>query len=367
MRAASSLCLVLLILSTALAQSPEGQAPDNQEANSNQALGDPASGDAISPATALNPPAIQFLTVEQGRLEIIDESYEPYISGATDNFLRFCIGATADAPIPSAPGRRREMAEAAFKEKVQSFSESEQELIRDAVSRLNEQIGDDWPLVSKSPWRFVKVDSTFCSGFPHTRGKTIILPAGIMPVFQHSESFAVNLLLHEKLHVLQRLYPERFEKLYTLYGFEKIRLADGELARVDYGQNPDAFGVEWAIKIDDQLSMLIPTFQTVADGRLRFNREHRTLVAEDDGQYRFGPIREPDDAFEQWKNGFGGIGGLDHPNETSAYLSARALESLAQTDQATPRPDTDSSSRETRVDQTRKAFGNILRELPDHP
>ncbi|MCA9136418.1 MAG: hypothetical protein KDB00_06660, partial [Planctomycetales bacterium] len=174
---------------------------------------------------------IEFLSVQDGRELLVDESWEPYGSKATDNFVRFSIGLDGDAPIPQDKAAREEMIRQRFAEKVLEFSDAEKEKIRDAIARLEELTGHDWPLVSRMPWRFVKVDSSFCSGFPHTRGMTIVMPERGLQRMQVNETAAIALLLHEKLHVIQRLYSSRFDPLFNEYGFERIKLADGELER----------------------------------------------------------------------------------------------------------------------------------------
>ena len=116
---------------------------------------------------------------------------------------------------------------------LHEFSKHDKELIRKLVVRLRSLTGDDWPAVSRLPWHFIKSDSSFCNGMAHTRGMTILLSQRYLDRMSRDEVFGLKLLLHEKLHVIQRLNRGQFDALYREYGFQRTPLGDGELRRIN--------------------------------------------------------------------------------------------------------------------------------------
>ena len=309
-------------------------------------------------ATTANDTSIEFLDLEAARSAIIDESAERYISDATDDFLRFCMGLEADAPIPKEAAARKQLATSTYQEMVRTFSQEEQELLSRVARKLSKLTAADWPLVSKTPWKFLKVSSKFCRGFAHTRGPNILLSPPMMGIIKSNEDFALTLLLHEKLHVLQRMYPERFEALYSEYGFRRIKLAEGELDRIRVAQNPDAFSIDWAVEIEGEWSLMVATFKELPDGKLMFSNERRELIKNDDGTYAVGDLLKDSPGFQNWKKSYGLEIGLEHPNEVSAYLSTPLLEQDYLSRGASTLP----ADRQQRIDATRKAFSGILGE-----
>lgn len=299
---------------------------------------------------------IQFHSVKEGRELIVDESWEPYITKATDDFLRFCIGLKVDAPIPQQPAARMALAKQQFAEKVLEFTDAEKVMVTDWVQQLKKLTGKQWPLVSRLPWHFLKVDSSFCSGFPHTRGLSILLPDRALQGLARNEKSGMSLLLHEKLHVIQRLCGPRFKTLYQDYGFHPIQLAKGELSRAGVAQNPDAFELNWAIQFGQKTSSVVTLFKA-ADNRLRFASQYRLLDPQGDGTFTFGEVIDKNEDFRSWQRSFGMNSGLEHPNETSAYLSGKlfALDFMAKNKTTLSEPQL------LRLDQTRKAFEQIMR------
>jgi hypothetical protein len=58
---------------------------------------------------------------------------------------------------------------------------------------------------------------------PHTHGEYILLPKDAIPTStDHPNPKFVNTLIHEKLHVLQRLYPAKIQSSIKQLGFTKI-------------------------------------------------------------------------------------------------------------------------------------------------
>jgi hypothetical protein len=67
-------------------------------------------------------------------------------------------------------------------------------------------------------WTFVKIDTNLESSFPHTIDNVIILSNDF---FNRSFNSQINTIIHEKVHIYQRIYPEYINILYTNWGFKK--------------------------------------------------------------------------------------------------------------------------------------------------
>ncbi|MCH2400378.1 MAG: hypothetical protein MK364_14780, partial [Pirellulales bacterium] len=148
---------------------------------------------------------LRFYALPAAQEQIVDETWEPYITGATDDMLRFSIGLGADDPVPQQPQTRMRFAHQQYANKVLDFTAAEKTLLSGMVQRLQALIGSRWPGVSRLPWHFVKVDGTFCKGMAHTRGLSIFLSGRYLKKMSTDVNFGLKLLLHEKLHVIQRL------------------------------------------------------------------------------------------------------------------------------------------------------------------
>ncbi|MEE3370018.1 MAG: hypothetical protein VX346_11795 [Planctomycetota bacterium] len=304
---------------------------------------------------------LRFYGMAEARAQVIDETWEPYISGATDDMLRFSIGLAADDPLPREPQTRTRFAQQEYANKVLDFTEAEKVLLTDLVRRLRALIGPVWPAVSRLPWHFLKVDGTFCKGMAHTRGLAIFLSGRYLERMSTDKNFGLKLLLHEKLHVIQRLNRARFETLYQAYGFAPVTLANGELKRLNAAQNPDALNVTWAIQSGDALTLLITVLARDDEGTIQFREEYRTLNKQADGTCTIGDSRDKDAPFQQWHASFPFRVGHDHPNEVSAYLSGLLLEA----DHLNAQSRDFTAAQAHRLQQTRNAFQNILRLIGD--
>ena len=72
---------------------------------------------------------------------------------------------------------------------------------------------------NKIPWKIGFVKGTeYENGFPHTRNDIIILPI--------EYPISANVLIHEKIHVYQKLYPDDIKKYLDENNFIKYKLSD---------------------------------------------------------------------------------------------------------------------------------------------
>ncbi|MDA7511618.1 hypothetical protein N8612_08105, partial [Verrucomicrobia bacterium] len=304
---------------------------------------------------------LRFHSIEEGSQLISDESWEPYISGASDDMLRFSIGMKAHESLPKPSRARTDFAKQKYSNKILKFSSDEEDLLTGLVAQLNELTSAQWPSVSRLPWQFIKVDPSFCAGMAHTRGLAIILSQFHLKRFQEDNMYGLKLLLHEKLHVIQRLNPTSFAKLYKNYGFERITLAKGELNRFNLAQNPDGLQLNWAPRFGASPSIDLTLLTPSDKGDFTFKNELRHLSKRSDGTYTIGAIQKKGEQVQDWMDGFPIRTGHDHPNEISAYLASTLLEQGSlNTDLASF-----NAAQRTRLEETRQDFKRILRIVRD--
>lgn len=91
--------------------------------------------------------------------------------------------------------------------------------------------------LSDIKWKFIKVNSDIEEGFPHTLGDVIILSDSF---FNYNDELKKEVLIHEKIHVFQRLYPiETYNFIKTKLKVNAVQtIKNFKLAR----NNPDIDG-----------------------------------------------------------------------------------------------------------------------------
>jgi hypothetical protein len=101
-------------------------------------------------------------------------------------------------------------------------------------------IGFDGNKCANIIWKIGLVkDKLYEEGYPHTRHKVIIIPLYLL----NSKSQLISTLIHEKIHVYQKTYPEDINEYLNNNGFTKYKL------RSEYNytrSNPDMD--EWIYK-----------------------------------------------------------------------------------------------------------------------
>ncbi|MCS1411939.1 MAG: hypothetical protein M2R45_05141 [Verrucomicrobia subdivision 3 bacterium] len=68
----------------------------------------------------------------------------------------------------------------------------------------------------------------------------IVLTDKALKSFREAEPKAPEVLLHEKLHVIQHLIPHRFETAFKRYGYELIEILPNADHTLNLIGNPDA-------------------------------------------------------------------------------------------------------------------------------
>lgn len=119
-----------------------------------------------------------------------------------------------------------------YKEKIKQntvdFTEKEKERIKNIIIQLDNKIKNisfpwfDGNKCNNIPWKFGLIDGTdYESGLSHTRYDTIIFSRHTLS--HKTDSSFAKTLLHEKVHVYQKLYPNDVETYINMNNYKKIR------------------------------------------------------------------------------------------------------------------------------------------------
>tara|TARA_B110000259_G_scaffold11321_1_gene12358 strand:- start:4906 stop:5703 length:798 start_codon:yes stop_codon:yes gene_type:complete len=124
-----------------------------------------------------------------------------------------------------------------YKKNFIHFTKNEKQVLVDLVKQTNKKLKFFTKLYNL-PWKFTKTTNKIDNGFPHTHNDTIYLSDGF---FKNNN---IKTLIHEKIHLYQKKYPYKTDKLYKLYNYEKIerlntsnRRANPDLNNYDYKHN----------------------------------------------------------------------------------------------------------------------------------
>ncbi len=213
-------------------------------------------------------PSISFLNANEAKLAIVDDSLEPYFS----KLQPMEMTAKTGSPIsgPNLKERRKECRKC-FKAGVLEFTKDEKVAIDWCVSKLHPVLSKDFPLLGKMDWSFLKVSDTIEGGLPHTRGKHIVFSETMclhlvlmkqQPAAKMAFLGALEILVHEQMHVFQRTHPWHCDSLYTkLWGFKKAKkITACKWLTKHHLSNPDAVKCPWVlpIKKGDETEYLWP-------------------------------------------------------------------------------------------------------------
>ncbi|MDG2384430.1 MAG: hypothetical protein P8N76_22370 [Pirellulaceae bacterium] len=301
-------------------------------------------------------PRIDFLEGDRAKQAVLDESYESYFGRL---HRREIATLTGEALESGTLEEDRETARNRFRDAIRSFSEREKESITWVVKELEERLEIKFPLLWQQPWKFIKVRSGLCGNFSHTRGPCIIFSQSTVDrivAARNSGSTEQALLdvgtlfLHEQLHVLQRLYPRKFAKLYReTFGLMEAEVVPHPWIEERLMTNPDASGSTWLIRDSDAPDVPAATCYwplTILKGDEEvpvMGRDFRSIAVEveDDGSGRFSVVCTPQgipkfrdlESLQNHARRFPTVRGLEHPNEIAAYMFADKLRADLSADQ----------------------------------
>lgn len=126
--------------------------------------------------------------------------------------------------------------------KIIKFSNKEKDILTNTINEIN-----NMKIFKDNNWNLVKFkDISF--DYPHTLDKYIFLPENIIYSYRLK-----NILIHEKLHIDQRMNQKKYDKLYNkLYGEFIVQINEKQLNLFNIIakniRNPDADDKIWLIK-----------------------------------------------------------------------------------------------------------------------
>jgi hypothetical protein len=125
-----------------------------------------------------------------------------------------------------------------FQSSLVKWTQKDRDIIRKRLRKL-----PDSSLVH-GDWSFILTDGELEHGMPFTLGTVVVLPSPL-------ERISVDTLCHERMHVLQRLYPEWFDNMARKMGYHQVVVADDHNSPLVSFANPDGLQKPhetWAIE-----------------------------------------------------------------------------------------------------------------------
>lgn len=288
--------------------------------------------------------SITFLDIEAGKAAIIDDSLEPYF----DQLQVMEMSAKTGSKISGQTlEEQREQCRKRFQMGVREFTDKEKEAIRRCVKELYPALKKQYPLFAEMPWSFLKVSDNVEGGLSHTRDKHIIFSERtcrrIARLHQEDPekttlSFA-GLLVHERMHVFQRVNPGFFDSLYIdIWGFVKAKEIESCPWLVKHHlANPDGLDCCWVFPIrQGESTIYIWPLLVFAEGQglKRMGRDFRMIAVElvkNDGHFRPKLDEKSRPVFRnlfevpEYCKVFPSTGNIYHPNEACASLFANIV------------------------------------------
>lgn len=120
---------------------------------------------------------------------------------------------TVDSPVTSAEHYKNNYL-AGFLE----FSNEEKSKLNDIVLKANNMLVN-YPNFRDTEWKFAKISKDLEYGMPHTIGDMIVITSEFLG---KQEEYQVKTLIHEKVHVFQRIDNTATRELVGLMGFKSL-------------------------------------------------------------------------------------------------------------------------------------------------
>ena len=217
-------------------------------------------GIAVSNASAVNPSsqpsaAVHFLSADEARTAIVDDRSDPYFELLAASDMR----AKAGRPLAGdTVAEQRESYKRLYQTTVRDFSDADKEMVQWYVARY-QPVTQKYPLYAQTPWNLIKTTGELEWGFCLTRGNNIILTMPVIRQLQRSREqddvvpavLQGHVLLHEKVHVVQRSHPGLFDTLYTqVWGLRRAKQIEScDWLRTRQVVNPDGTDCGWVFPI----------------------------------------------------------------------------------------------------------------------
>lgn len=115
-----------------------------------------------------------------------------------------------------------------FCQHIKPWTTHQQHEITKIINHLQQSCWSWKALLCDDPWRFIHVNDKLEDGMPHTIHSAIVLPSWLVNTLcsrntkQADYQRAIETLVHERIHVLQKLHRTRFDLLYQAWGFQRV-------------------------------------------------------------------------------------------------------------------------------------------------
>jgi hypothetical protein len=147
-----------------------------------------------------------------------------------------------------------------FLKNIRKPSIEEQLVIQLAIKYAN-SFTQNFSKFKKIEWKIMITENSVEAELPHTHADIIFLPSSHVKKVSAS---LINTLIHEKIHVFQRLHPCECNMLYTKYwgfSFNSINYGENSMTR----SNPD---INQIIYNDDNNHAIIAMYKSLDSPRL---------------------------------------------------------------------------------------------------
>jgi hypothetical protein len=181
---------------------------------------------------------------------------------------------------------------------IKNYSVSDRLILQYAVYKADNLL-KPFKRISSIGWKFAKVSRAVENGYPHTFHDVIVFNDNIL--YDSSYKTIINLLIHEKVHIFQRLYPQETHLLFSRLGYEPY----GPLPE-NVRNNPDSDNT--CYKVNN-----VPVAIVYNDAPLGIH-DVRTVNVLDGSTLGACDIGLTQDILQ-----------YDHPNEIMAYLICNKL------------------------------------------
>ena len=201
------------------------------------------------------------------------------------------------------------------------FSSQEKNIIQLHIELINQNM----PFLSKTPWKFIKLTNQLEKNMPFTLGHFIFLPEKMVDNLSFEpKAHHLDTLIHEKIHVLQRMYPTLFHSFYqenlgSIYVKTKVRIS--EYWKQQHLKNPDGMDINWIYRHNNghyYLPMLI------FDNQSRSITQIVILLKQRHNKFYTTKTHISISKFPAFQNYSTGIS-CYHPNEISACVIPKLL------------------------------------------
>ncbi len=305
-------------------------------------------GEKLTPEEISGPSSesvsIKFLDIKAGKAAIIDDSLDPYFNKLQAMEMSAKTGSEIAGKTLE---EQRQQCRKRYQAGVRGFSEEEREAISRCVKGLYPALEKRYPVFANMPWSFLKVSDSVEGGLSHTRGGHIVFSERtcrrITGRYRTNPERAAmsfgRLLVHEQMHVFQRVNPGFFDSLYTgIWGFIRAKEIESCLWLEKHNLvNPDGTNCCWVFPIkqgEDTIYILPLLIFAEGEGLKRMGRDFRMIAVEldrSDGRFRpkladgGRPVFRNLFEVPEYREVFPTTGNIYHPNEACASVFAQIV------------------------------------------